>query len=147
MNVPFNNFFSWFKLTFSIFLFICSTNTFIYKTTAATMNNITTKFRTLRELHNYKQDYVASILGITQSGYAKLENGDIGNISLKYLQKLAELYQLNLEQLLDWDGKINIGTVNGVGVNQGTTHLYAPSDERIKELEEKLEKLLDMVSK
>jgi len=37
--------------------------------------------------------------------------------------------------------------VNGVGVNQGTTHFHTPADERIKELEEKVEKLLDMVSK
>jgi hypothetical protein len=37
--------------------------------------------------------------------------------------------------------------VNGVGVNQGTTHLYAPSDERIKELEEKVEKLIDELKK
>jgi len=44
---------------------------------------------------------------------------------------------------LGWDGKINIGIVNGVRVNQGTTHLYAPSDERIKELEEKVENLID----
>ena len=114
------------------------------------MNYISTKFRTLRELHNYKQDYVASVLGITQSGYAKIENGDIGNVSLKYLQKLAELYQLNLEQLLGWDGKISFGTIKnhqGVVVNQGTTHLHTPADERIRELEEKVEKLLDMVSK
>ncbi len=111
------------------------------------MNNISTKFRTLRELHNYKQDYVASVLGITQSGYAKIENGDIGNVSLKYLQKLAELYQLNLEQLLGWDGKINIGTVNDVGVNQGTTHLHTPADERIRELEVKVEKLLEILEK
>jgi transcriptional regulator with XRE-family HTH domain len=114
------------------------------------MNNISTKFQTLRELHNYKQDYVASVLGITQSGYAKIENGDIGNVSLKYLQKLAELYQLNLEQLLGWDGKISFGTINnhqGVVVNQGTTHLHTPADERIRELEDKVEKLLELVSK
>lgn len=109
------------------------------------MNNISTKFRTLRELHNYKQDYVASVLGITQSGYAKIENGDTGNVSLKYLQKLAELYQLNLEQLLGWNGKINIGNVDGV--NQGTTDWQTPADERIRELEEKVEKLLNIVSK
>ncbi|AFK03333.1 helix-turn-helix domain protein [Emticicia oligotrophica DSM 17448] len=111
------------------------------------MNNINTKLRTLRELHNYKQDYVATVLGITQSGYAKIENGDIGNVSLKYLQKLAKLYELNLEQLLDWNGKINIDTINGVGVNQDTMHLHIPADERIIELEEKVEKLLKMVSK
>ncbi|WP_064198024.1 MULTISPECIES: helix-turn-helix domain-containing protein [Emticicia] len=109
------------------------------------MNNISTKFRTLRELHNYKQDYVASVLGITQSGYAKIENGDIGNVSLKYLQKLAELYQLNLEQLLGWDGKITISTFDGVGGNQNNWH--TPTDERIRELEEKVEKLLEIVSR
>ena len=106
------------------------------------MNDLGTKLKALREVENYKQDYVAKILGITQSGYAKIEKGNVSNISLKHLQKLAELYEITIEQLFGWDGKINIGTVNGVGVNQGTTHLHTPADERIKELEEKVAMLL-----
>jgi transcriptional regulator with XRE-family HTH domain len=112
------------------------------------MNNFSTKFRTLRELHNYKQEYVASVLGITQSGYAKIESGDIGKVNIKHLQKLAELYQLSVEQLFGWDGKISFETINnhqGVVVNQGTTYLHAPTDERIKELEAKVEKLMGIL--
>lgn len=49
------------------------------------MQNLGTKLRTLRELHNYKQEYVGSVLGLTQTGYGKIENGDLVNISIKHL--------------------------------------------------------------
>jgi transcriptional regulator with XRE-family HTH domain len=113
------------------------------------MKNLGTKLRTLRELHNYKQEYVGSVLGLSQTGYGKIENGEVENISLKHLQGLAELYQVSLEQLLGWDGKISIGTFNnnqGVGINQGTAYLQTPED-RIKQLEMKVEKLLELVNK
>lgn len=111
------------------------------------MNNLGTKLRTLRELHNYKQEYVGSILGLSQTGYGKIENGEVENISLKHLQKLADLYKLTLEQLFGWDGKISINTLNnhhGIGINQGTAYIQTPGD-RIKELEMKVERLLTMV--
>lgn len=112
-----------------------------------TMKNIGTKLRSLRELNHYKQDYVGNYLGIGQSAYSRIENGDSENISLAHVTKLAELYKITAEQLMGWDGKISIGTVNGVGVNQGTTHLNNVSEERIRQLEEKIEALMCAIGK
>ncbi len=113
------------------------------------MQNLTNKLRTLREVNGYKQDYVGNYLGLTQTGYSRIENGEV-DLSVKYLQKLAELYKLTPEQLLGWDGKISIGNVshnhNGVVFNHGTYN-ESPLEDRLKILESKLESLLNLFSK
>ncbi|CAN1563804.1 HipB Predicted transcriptional regulators [Spirosomataceae bacterium] len=114
------------------------------------MENIDTKLRALRKLHNYKQDYLGDYLGIGQSSYSRLENGKPDNIKLGHILKLGELYNVTSEQIMGWDGKLNFGTVNnqqGVVVNQGTTHLNGISEERIKNLEEKIEQLMSVVGR
>jgi transcriptional regulator with XRE-family HTH domain len=111
------------------------------------MEEIGIKLRALRELHHYKQEYIGDYLGIGQSAYSRIENGKPDNISLGHINKLAELYKISPEQILGWDGKINIGTVNGVGVNQGTTNINNTAEERIKNLEEKIEQLMGVVGK
>jgi transcriptional regulator with XRE-family HTH domain len=113
--------------------------------------NITTlglKLRKLRELHNFKQEYVGSVLGLTQTEYSKIENDEIENINLKHLQKLSELYNISLSQLFDWDGKFQIGAVYnhdngvGVGINHGTIN-HNDLSHRLKEVEEKLAMMIN----
>ncbi len=114
------------------------------------MQNLTNKLRTLREVHGYKQEFVGNHLGLSQTGYSKIEVGEV-DISVKNLQKLAELYQLSPEQLLGWDGKVSIGTVNnhnqGVVVNQGTITHHHELDKRLQNVEEKLETVLGLLGK
>lgn len=88
---------------------------------------------------------MGSYAGLSQSAYSRIENGETENLSLNLVEKFAELYKISTVQLLDWDGKISIGTVNGVGVNQGTTYLHTPADDRIKALESKVEQLMEML--
>jgi transcriptional regulator with XRE-family HTH domain len=81
---------------------------------------------------------------------SRIENGETGQISIDLLERLAKLYEISAEQLLGWDDNVTIGTVNnnqGVVVNHGTTHLHPPVDERIKELEAKVELLLGLLKK
>ncbi len=110
------------------------------------MNHLSHKIRTLREFHQYKQEYVASVLGISQSGYSKIENGEVANVSLLHIQKIADLYHLTLEQLFGWDGEINLQEKNGVGINYRRTNLSDVSGERLKRLEDLMEKILEVVS-
>lgn len=110
------------------------------------MKELGIKIKTLREFHRYKQEYVASILGISQSGYSKIENGETSKISLLHLQKIAELYKLTIEQLFGWDGKININTVNGVGFNILENELNKICDDRLARIEKTLEKLVKELS-
>lgn len=55
--------------------------------------------RALRMQHNYKQEYVADILGISQPEYSKLETG-ARKIDPTYLGELCKLYDVTIDVLL-----------------------------------------------
>ncbi len=55
--------------------------------------------RTLREEHNYRQDYIAKYLGITQQTYSNYELG-LREIPLHHIIKLSHLYQISTDYLL-----------------------------------------------
>lgn len=61
-------------------------------------------------------------LGISQTGYSKIEVGEV-DLSIRHLEKLAELYKISPEQLFSWDGIISINTIqnneNVVVTNSG----------------------------
>lgn len=113
------------------------------------MNNIGTKLRLLRESKHYKQEYVANYLGIGQSAYSRIENGDPNNILLKHIKKLTDLYQISVSQLFDWDGKIaissgNVFTVNSINHKVDKDQL---PEERLKELEEKVSQIIQLLDR
>lgn len=56
------------------------------------------RIRDLREDHDWKQEYVAEKLGVTQTNYSKYELGKV-NIPIEMLMKLADLYQVSLDYL------------------------------------------------
>lgn len=56
------------------------------------------RIRDLREDHDWKQEYVAQKLGITQTNYSKYELGKV-NIPIEMLMKLADLYGVSLDYL------------------------------------------------
>jgi transcriptional regulator with XRE-family HTH domain len=113
------------------------------------MQNLTNKLRTLREVHGYKQEFVGNHLGLSQTGYSKIEVGEV-DLSVKHLQKLAELHQISPEQLLGWDGKVSINTIqnneNVVVTNHGTYNAN-PVEDRLKNMEKKLETVLGLLGK
>ena len=70
-------------------------------------------------------------LGISQTGYSKIEVGEV-DLSIRHLEKLAELYKITPEQLLNWNGKISINTIlnneNVVATNSGTNNVVPIQD-------------------
>ena len=56
------------------------------------------RIRDLREDNDWKQEYVAGKLGITQTTYSKYELGKI-NVPIEMLMKLADLYGVSLDYL------------------------------------------------
>ncbi len=49
----------------------------------------------LRIKFNYKQEYIANYLGISQCNYSKIENGLL-NPSISVLEKLSDFYEQDL---------------------------------------------------
>jgi transcriptional regulator with XRE-family HTH domain len=89
--------------------------------------------RSIRELKNYKQDYMADQLGITQRAYSKIENDEVA-INVDKLYDIANILQVQVSELLPDQGKQvfnNFGNnkENGLVVNNYQTE---------KELYEKL---------
>ncbi|MEO8534470.1 MAG: helix-turn-helix transcriptional regulator [Flavobacterium sp.] len=63
------------------------------------------KIKSLRELKNYTQQYMAEALEITQAAYSKIEKGKT-NLSLNKLEKIAEILGVSIETLIKFDTKI-----------------------------------------
>lgn len=103
------------------------------------MKTLGHKLRALRELHNYKQSFVAVHLRIGQSAYSRIENGSTGNVPLKYIEKLAKLYKMDAEALFAWKG-----SVSGLDVNNDSQEQnHELPETRIRVLEERVAYLIN----
>ncbi|QGK73503.1 helix-turn-helix domain-containing protein [Flavobacterium sp. SLB02] len=60
------------------------------------------KIKSIRELKNYTQEYIADQLGITQAGYSKIEKGKT-SLSLEKLQQLALILEMPLENIIRFE--------------------------------------------
>lgn len=61
------------------------------------------KIKKLRELKNYTQQYLADELGISLSGYGKIER-DQTEITLSRLMQIAEILDVDLFTLIQFNG-------------------------------------------
>ena len=57
------------------------------------------RIRDLREDNDWKQEYVAEKIGITQTTYSKYELGKI-NVPVEMLIKIADFYDVTLDYLV-----------------------------------------------
>jgi transcriptional regulator with XRE-family HTH domain len=105
----------------------------------------------LRKIHGFKQEYVGSQLGLSQTGYSKIEVGEV-DLSVSHLQKLADLYNTTPEKLLNNEGMmVTIETVNnndqGIVVNHGPiNHHHDQLNIRLQNLEAKMEALIAIMT-
>ena len=101
------------------------------------MKYIRHHLKTLLESNNLKQEYVGKILGIGQTAYSRIENGSPDKVPLKYLNKLAELYGVKIEELFCTDENMSLEESK-----IRTSELIIRSlDTRIKFLEERVKKI------
>lgn len=62
------------------------------------------RMRDLREDCDYTQEYVASILGTSQTMYARYERG-ANEMPIRHLLKLCDLYKVSADYLLGRNNK------------------------------------------
>lgn len=66
------------------------------------MNKLGQNIKKIRELNNFTQKYMASMLSMTQGNYARIESGEI-NISEARLSKIAETLNCKSVDIISLD--------------------------------------------
>lgn len=108
------------------------------------MHSIGNKFKKLRELRNFTQSHMAEQLGISQSSYSTIENGE-QDITLSRLEEISKLLGMRVEDVITFDEKMvfNISnSKNGVGYVQQNT---VSNDEKWEELYREMSALRERV--
>ncbi len=102
---------------------------------SAILNNI----KNIRELKNYTQEYVAGQLGLTQSGYNKIEKGKtiLGN---NRLLKIAAVLEVSVDDIINFQSSISFKTeVEKTQEIEAIVKLNKIYQKKIKLLEKALE--------
>ena len=109
------------------------------------------KIKTIREMKNFTQDYVAEKLEMSQSNYSRIERNEI-NIPIKTLQTIADIFDITLTELIEFDAKyffnqVNNQTINGDIKNQSNPELIQKAyEDHILSLNKEIEHLRGMIS-
>lgn len=67
--------------------------------------NLADNIKAIREEKGLKQIEVAEHIGVDKSAYSKIEKG-LRALTVEELQKMAGLFNLTTDQILNYDGKI-----------------------------------------
>lgn len=110
--------------------------------------SIKNKIKSIRELKNYTQEYMADQLGVTQAGYSKIEKGKT-ILSYAKLVEISKILEVSVEDVISFDSQRYFNSFNKVnGNNNGSILINSESSsEALKNLYEDkialLEKLLN----
>ncbi len=107
------------------------------------------KLRTLRAERGFTQEKMADLLSIPQASYSNLENNK-GRIDLKTIQKIAEIYEMDVIDLLKEEGlsfnqKNKKGDNNGLVINKLSDKLIEQYEIRLKEKDEVIADLKQLI--
>lgn len=92
------------------------------------------KIKLMREMKNWTQEDVAEKLSMSTTGYAKIERGQT-NISVDKLKQIAQIFNVNVAQLLD-DNEPFIFC--SIGDNHSNYNNYFGMNEKLVAKNEKL---------
>ena len=112
------------------------------------INTTIQNIRKFRELKDITREQMAADLDLSLSGYSKLERGEI-EITLKRLCEIADILEVELHQLLNFNPQtiFNISNSQGVqGFDQGGNYHFH-SEDKFREkyillLEQQLEEMI-----
>jgi len=92
---------------------------------------IGSKLRTVRTVKNLKQENMAEILGLSQSGYAKIERDEV-EVKLDRLAQITNALGMNVEDFLTLDTSLIFNNNGGQNqnINKGTLN-YFPEDIKV----------------
>ncbi len=109
--------------------------------------SIKNKIKSIRELKNYTQEYMADQLGVTQAGYSKIEKGKT-ILSYVKLVEIARILDVSVEDIISFDSQKYFNNFNNVkGNNNGSILINQDNNETLKTLYEDKIKLLEKLLK
>jgi transcriptional regulator with XRE-family HTH domain len=91
------------------------------------------KIRTIRELRNFSQEYMASELGIAQNTYSKIETGQ-SKLTAEMLKNLAELLGVSPVDILSSHPAIISFGITNVKENSNANDLYRNQQEFLEKM-------------
>lgn len=108
------------------------------------------KIRKIRELKGLSQENVAAELEMSVTGYGKIERGEV-NLSYDKLIKIAQIFKVEVEQLISFDEKVVFNYMNNkieqqISQNFMPVELKQLYEDKIKLLEEKVEYLQKIIN-
>lgn len=109
------------------------------------MKNIVYKIREIRENKKLTQEYVASLLGISPLAYGNIERGKT-TLNLKKLYDLASIFEVEVEELLENNHKINI-TAPVHNLQNGNNIKNGVSEDLLININRLLERLCILIEK
>lgn len=109
--------------------------------------NIGDNIKKFRELKNMTREQLASELGLSVSGYSKIERGEI-DLTVSRVQEIAQILEVDVSQILNFDATqiFNISNnqlVQGFGskVENNNNHPDDYREKYIQMLESEIERL------
>lgn len=85
------------------------------------------KIKMMREMNQWTQEEVAEKLGMSTTGYAKIERGQT-NVSVEKLKQIAQIFNINIAQLLDDNEKL---VICSIGDNHSNYNNYFGINEKL----------------
>ncbi|MCV9927906.1 helix-turn-helix transcriptional regulator [Flavobacterium sp. LS1R49] len=73
--------------------------------------SIKNQIKSIRELKNYTQEYMANQLGVTQAGYSKIEKGKTVLTYVK-LVEIANILEVSVEDVISFDSQKYFNKIN-----------------------------------
>lgn len=118
--------------------------------------NIGTKIKKLRELKNLTQEHMATVIGVTQSAYSRLEMGET-EITYSKLERIAGELGMKPEEVIAFNESMVFNvmhnqTGNGLiiqnnSMNNEERELYKQQIESLKDEVNYLKKIIDSLIK
>ncbi len=94
------------------------------------IKKISDNIKKFRELKNITREHMAVELGMSLSGYSKIERGEI-DLTITKIYKIAEVLGVEASQILNFDAtqifnvthNNNVNHVNGIGAKDNTFNI------------------------
>lgn len=106
---------------------------------------INEKIRQLREQHHLSQENMAEKLGMSVTGYAKIERGLVRS-NLPRLEQISEVFDMDICELLSFSESekvhFNNSSNDSINSNNANHFLFAVGDENLEKMIQQLQLML-----